>query len=193
MIGRCGAFSPGGRGGWILRATQAAPAELKHDELAGLIELFRNAPEVEDIEPPVLITLIRMLRIVSRMRRQQATISASFGLVPGDLDILYVLQRSQATTGPRVTDLAANLGVTPGGISKRIDRLEAVGLVRRVDAKDDRRAWRISLTEQGAALVLKARKLRRADINHALSDEEWALLDQLLLRVSDAYDAVQAD
>ncbi len=43
--------------------------------------------------------------------------------------------------------------VTSGAITKRIDRLERAGLVRRTVADDDGRSRRISLTEQGFALV----------------------------------------
>jgi len=170
-----------------LRSTQPADDE-KPDEIAGLAELFRNAPEVEEVKPPALVSLIRMLRLVAKMRRRHATISASVGLMSGDLDILYLLQRTQDRVGPRVTDLATNLGVTPGGISKRIDRLEAARLVQRIDAEDDRRAWRIELTAEGLALVRKARKFPRANLNKVLTSKEWALLDNLLQRLSEAYE-----
>ena len=169
-----------------MRSIESADDE-KPDEIAGLAELFRNAPDVEEVKPPALVSLVRMLRLVARMRRHHATISASVGLMSGDLDILYLLQRTQDRVGPRVTDLATNLGVTPGGISKRIDRLEAARLVQRIDAEDDRRAWRIKLTAEGLALVRKARKFPRANVNEALTSKEWALLDNLLQRLSEAY------
>ena len=170
-----------------MRSTEPR-AEEKPDEIAGLAELFRSAPDVEEVKPPVVVSIVRMLRLVARMRRHHATISASVGLMPGDLDILYLLQRTQDSVGPRVTDLATNLGVTPGGISKRIDRLEVAGLVQRIDAADDRRAWRIKLTAEGLALVRKARQFPRANLNEALTKKEWTLFDRLLLRISEAYE-----
>ena len=43
--------------------------------------------------------------------------------------------------------------LTSGAITKRIDRLEGLGLVRRTVCEDDGRSRRISLTDEGLALV----------------------------------------
>jgi MarR family transcriptional regulator, organic hydroperoxide resistance regulator len=50
----------------------------------------------------------------------------------------------------RVHDLAAELGVSAGGISKLVDRLEASGLCRRLPNPSDRRSSLVELTDAGA-------------------------------------------
>jgi len=51
------------------------------------------------------------------------------------------------------SELATRLGMTRGGISKIIDRLESKGLLRRVSDQEDRRFQGLALTPEGRALV----------------------------------------
>jgi DNA-binding MarR family transcriptional regulator len=46
--------------------------------------------------------------------------------------------------------------VTTGGMTKRLDRLEALGLVRRKPDPNDRRGRLIALTDEGRALMDRA-------------------------------------
>ncbi|WP_076262004.1 MarR family winged helix-turn-helix transcriptional regulator [Intrasporangium flavum] len=59
---------------------------------------------------------------------------------------LRVLQKAP---GSRVHDLAADIGISPGGASKLVDRLVAAGLVSREADEEDRRASRLRLTPEG--------------------------------------------
>lgn len=49
----------------------------------------------------------------------------------------------------RVNDVAAEIGISPGGASKLTDRLVAAGLVSRAVDEGDRRASRLRLTPKG--------------------------------------------
>ena len=52
--------------------------------------------------------------------------------------------------GPlRIGDLASRVGMTSGGMTKAIDRLELDGLVERIADVDDGRALRVAITEVG--------------------------------------------
>jgi DNA-binding MarR family transcriptional regulator len=62
--------------------------------------------------------------------------------------VLYAL--STAPNGLRITELCGDVLLTQPGISRLITRLEAAGLVERLDDPDDGRACRIRLTEAGA-------------------------------------------
>jgi len=62
--------------------------------------------------------------------------------------VLYAL--SAAPNGVRITELRSDVLLTQPGISRLITRLEAAGLVERLDDPDDGRACRIRLTEAGA-------------------------------------------
>lgn len=155
------------------------------DELAGLLEFIGGAPAFgSPLEASAIIALSRMIRVVGRLRARQVSMSVSLGLHVGDLDILYLLQRAHRRRELRVTDISGMLRVTPGGISKRIDRLEAGGLVVRVAATGDRRACIVKPTESGIALAEDARKRTDTAAFDALDEEQWQELDALLQQVS---------
>ena len=86
--------------------------------------------------------------------RAQATIAGELtdadvwdGLSPREYGVLYAL--STAPHGLRITELRTDVLLTQPGISRLIARLEAAGLVERVDDPDDGRACRIRLTDAG--------------------------------------------
>jgi len=58
--------------------------------------------------------------------------------------------------GCRVYDIANELGITTGGTSKLVDRIEASGYCRRLPNPDDRRSSLLELTEEGRHLFVKA-------------------------------------
>jgi MarR family transcriptional regulator, organic hydroperoxide resistance regulator len=56
----------------------------------------------------------------------------------------------------RVYDIANELGITTGGTSKLVDRIEANGYCRRLPNPDDRRSSLLELTPQGRRLFAEA-------------------------------------
>ena len=67
-----------------------------------------------------------------------------FGINRTDLQLIDVLR----TSGPRTaTELAKAVGLTSGGLSIALDRLERVGYVRRYQHPDDRRRVIVDATE----------------------------------------------
>jgi DNA-binding MarR family transcriptional regulator len=58
--------------------------------------------------------------------------------------------------GCRVHDIAAELGITTGGASKLVDRIEADGHCRRRPNPGDRRSSLLELTAQGRSLLAGA-------------------------------------
>jgi DNA-binding MarR family transcriptional regulator len=71
-------------------------------------------------------------------------------LGPREYGVLYAL--STAPEGLRITELGEDVLLTQPGMSRLVARLEARGLVRRVDDPNDARACRIRLTDAGADL-----------------------------------------
>jgi DNA-binding MarR family transcriptional regulator len=68
-------------------------------------------------------------------------------LVPREYGVLYAL--SVAPDGLRITELLDDVLLTQPGMSRLIARLEARGLVERLDDPDDGRACRVRLTRAG--------------------------------------------
>jgi MarR family transcriptional regulator, organic hydroperoxide resistance regulator len=58
--------------------------------------------------------------------------------------------------GCRVYDITNELGITTGGTSKLVDRIEASGYCRRLPNPDDRRSSLLELTEAGRRVLAKA-------------------------------------
>jgi len=58
--------------------------------------------------------------------------------------------------GCRVYDIASELGITTGGTSKLVDRIEASGYCRRLPNPEDRRSSLLELTPAGKRLFAEA-------------------------------------
>jgi DNA-binding MarR family transcriptional regulator len=58
----------------------------------------------------------------------------------------------------RVFDIASELGITTGGTSKLVDRIEASGYCRRLPNPDDRRSSLLELTPEGRRMFAEAGK-----------------------------------
>ena len=58
--------------------------------------------------------------------------------------------------GCRVYDIASELGITTGGASKLVDRIEAGGYCRRLPNPADRRSSLLELTPEGQRLLAEA-------------------------------------
>lgn len=72
--------------------------------------------------------------------------TAHDGLSAGQLQLLQVIDE---VPGCRVADVIRAVDITVGAASKAVDRLEALGLCRRVDNPQDRRSSILELTEHG--------------------------------------------
>jgi len=91
------------------------------------------------------------------------------------------------------TELAAASMLTSGAMTNRIDRLEHVGLVRRLHDPADRRRVLVELTEKGQEQVESATKARfeiassaLAGLGHKQRQQLSGLLRLLLLAQDDS-------
>jgi DNA-binding MarR family transcriptional regulator len=82
-----------------------------------------------------------------------ARLKSEFGLPLAHFEPMSVIGR---LPGCRVYDIANELGITTGGISKLVDRIEAGGYCRRLPNPADRRSSLLELTEDGKRLLTKA-------------------------------------
>ncbi len=75
-----------------------------------------------------------------------------------DLPLTYFEPMSVMSRLPscRVYDIAGELGITTGGTSKLMDRIEASGYCRRLPNPEDRRSSLLELTPQGRRLFAEA-------------------------------------
>ncbi|MGC5164676.1 MarR family transcriptional regulator [Rhodococcus sp. 105337] len=77
----------------------------------------------------------------------------AFGIHEAGFDVLAALRRSEPDHRCTAGELARQTLVTTGGLTLRVNRLEAAGLVTRVRDADDARVVYVALTEAGRKLV----------------------------------------
>ncbi|MGW0736660.1 MarR family winged helix-turn-helix transcriptional regulator [Streptomyces sp. NPDC002851] len=133
----------------------------------------------------------RVQRLSRLLERELRVFDTRHGLEAGEFDVLTTLRRS----GPpyRMTAgafLKASM-VTSGAVTKRIDRMEARGLVERVrPSGGDRRSVQIQLTEKGIQLIDDIFPLHLDNEERmlsALSREECEQLSRLLRRLLESF------
>ncbi|GAB3890032.1 MarR family winged helix-turn-helix transcriptional regulator [Microbispora bryophytorum] len=145
-----------------------------------------KAPFDERVE--AIVT--RMQFLVKHLAQAKDSALAAVGLQDFEYETLHWL--SARGEGGRATpsELAAELKVSPAGMTGRLDTLEKAGLVRRVRSMEDRRRVDVELTSEGRAIWLKAMDLR-GEVEDAMvgvlgpddQDVLAALLKRMLLRV----------
>ena len=149
--------------------------------------------------PPAVRAWTRLLRAhAAATRLLNAELQAEHGLSVNGYEALYVLSRAEGRRLKRV-DLSRSLGLTPSGVTRLLEVLEAAGLVERTTCPTDLRVAYAELTDAGAA------KLEVASCGHGgsirelfeqhFADREIEQLSELLGRfpgVADGDDACPA-
>ena len=109
------------------------------------------------------------------------------GVTSAQAGVLFLLG---AKDGALIGDVAKSLGVGPSGISGLVDRMEAMGLVRRTPDPEDGRAVRLELTARGRAERDEA-KTRAAAINARLvegfSEQELDVVARWMTQVGERF------
>ncbi|HEX6968065.1 MAG TPA: MarR family transcriptional regulator [Micromonosporaceae bacterium] len=112
---------------------------------------------------------------------------APVGLTPTQYNLLRRLDRPDAAS-MTVTGLAAALLCTRGNVTRLVQRLQQLGLVRTVADPDDQRLVRVALTEEGARRLAAARA-----VHTAVTQRRLGGLDREQLRALRDLTAVAAD
>lgn len=120
------------------------------DAVGTIVEQWRARLPGLDASP--LLVLGRIQRLATLCDSLLRAPFAEAHLAPGDFDVLAALRRvppHALSNG----DLAQATLVTPGAMTKRIDRLTGAGLVTRDRAPEDARGRVVMLTADGERLV----------------------------------------
>jgi MarR family transcriptional regulator, transcriptional regulator for hemolysin len=101
--------------------------------------------------------LVRLLLEVARHLRTCGDQLTAQGMSSAQLRILTFIEQQP---GLSQSDLAIAAELAPITIARLIDRLEALGLVKRCIDPDDRRIWRLRLTPAALPLLHETRQFR---------------------------------
>ncbi|HUD40082.1 MAG TPA: MarR family winged helix-turn-helix transcriptional regulator [Streptosporangiaceae bacterium] len=96
-----------------------------------------------------------------------ARLKSEFDLPLTHFEPMSVIDR---LPGCRVYDIATELGITTGGTSKLVDRIEASGHCRRLPNPADRRSSLLELTPEGRRLLGEAGVALDEELRRSLGD-----------------------
>ena len=119
------------------------------------------------------------------MRRLDRDLEGETGLALADFDVLA--QLAEAHGELRMTELADRALISRSGMSRRVARLAAQGLVRRDKAGTDGRGVVVALTEAGIARLAETAPVHARGISKLfvaqLDDQELSILERALNKV----------
>ena len=104
------------------------------------------------------------------------------GIMRGKMGVLAILTHSPEMSQ---RELQERLRVQPGSMSEMLAKMEEQGLIRRAKDEADRRAMKVTLTEEGKKAFRQRELIPDADLFSVLTEEERATLDGLLKKLLD--------
>jgi DNA-binding MarR family transcriptional regulator len=154
------------------------------DSVDALLESWaRTRPDLR-FEPVAVIT--RLARIRRHIDRELEPVFERFGLGPSTFEALVTLMRVAGDSGVSQKRLADEVGVTPGTMSVRVDRLVAEGLAERRADPESKRNSLVALTDRGRELFERVAPVHLENERRllaALSEEDRELLVGLLRKL----------
>lgn len=149
----------------------------------------RLRPDEDLTSLGIVQRLIWIGRLAEELLERTAT--ASGMRRRGDYEVLALLRRSEPSLLTPL-EVAQQLRTSQSGMTGKLDRLEAQGLIERVPDPSDRRAIRLGVTDAGRALIDNAFTMSMAMYEAMLSEltpaeakSFEALLDKILTRLDE--------
>jgi DNA-binding MarR family transcriptional regulator len=133
----------------------------------------------------------QLVNLMLLMRREVEKRMAEHGLTDAQWKPLWMLKIGRATTA---IELAREMDIDAGAVTRMLDRLEAKGLVERVRSEADRRVVHLRLTPSGDSVAKKVPFVLASvnnDFLRGFSEAEWKQLRRLLGRMADNGTALQ--
>lgn len=149
------------------------------DAVDRIVDQWRR--ERPDLDPSPMLLIGRLHRLAGLLEAELRPVFAEAGLGDGDFDVLATLRRAGAPFLLTPGQLAEQTMVTTGATTKRLDRLQARGLIAREVSASDGRSRQVRLTDAGLTTV-------DAVVQQHLANEERLVAglspaDQATLRV----------
>lgn len=151
------------------------------DHVEQVLEQWRR--ELPELDRSPFAVVGRISRLAQLLQAEIESLFRAHGVSGGEFDVLAALRRAGPPYRLTPTELSTALIVTSGGMTKRLNALEARGLVRRRPDPHDRRSTTVSLTGDAKRLVeaiLPEHSANERRLLHALSAKERTELARLL-------------
>jgi DNA-binding MarR family transcriptional regulator len=147
----------------------------------------RERPDLDPSDYLYCIYIMRLGRMLDRVDDQRCR--TLFGISGADMRVLYALRRAGAPYARRPTELFRSILVTSGAITKQVDRLARLKLVKRLPDVAGNGSFLVSLTARGlkvaddslTAMAKFARPSKTSSLSRAEHDKMCALCEKMLL------------
>jgi DNA-binding MarR family transcriptional regulator len=156
----------------------------ERDDVDLILEQWRSERPELDHSPIGVIG--RISRLARELEQRLEPVYREHGLEPGWHDVLATLRRTGPPFRLRPSDFSGALMLTSSGTTKRLDRLEQAGLIKRAPDPHDRRGTLITLTAAGRRLIDKTTEAHLENerrILSALSQADRRRLADLLRKL----------
>ena len=144
-------------------------------------------------EDDVEAIVVRMGRIMRHFKTGTQKALSTVGKQDFEYDTLHHLMIRDTPGHASPSDLAADLAISPAGMTGRLDALERAGWIQRRASADDRRRVDVEVTKAGVDIWRKAMDLRgqsEDEVVYVLDASERttlaALLKKMTLAIEDA-------
>ena len=162
-----------------------SPSPESDDIVSHLLRDWRR--ERPDLDASAMAVVGRILHLANRLETRANTALKDVRISYTELDVLATLRRSGAPFQLTPTALRRSVLLTSGAMTACLNRLEKIGLLRRIADSADRRSLIAALTAKGKALIDEAIAARFAEAEDAvagLNQKERAALAGLLQKLA---------
>ena len=122
---------------------------IRRDALDAIVEQWQSGRP--GLDPSPMAVIGRLSRVTRDVESALGPVYARYGLDGGLFDVLATLRRTGEPFRLRSTELAQALTLTASGATKRLDRLEPAGMIKREHDPTDRRAVHLANRQRPAA------------------------------------------
>jgi DNA-binding MarR family transcriptional regulator len=153
----------------------------------------RERPE---LDLAAMGTALRINLLMNAALRGAGALFAPHGITVGEFDVLAALRRSGPGAVLTPTALARVAMISPAGMTNRLNRLEAAGLIVRRQDPNDRRGSLVELTDEGHEIANRAVEDLLAAENELfreLSTSERQGLDSIFDKLLDRIDETSTE
>jgi DNA-binding MarR family transcriptional regulator len=167
-------------------------APVAEDHIDRFLRRLATQPGAEAIDLEVEGIVDRVGGINRRIKRAMEATLAEHGLTLQDWEVLCKLKLRREANRSSPGSLAAELELSTGAMTSRLDRLERESYVRRLPDPEDRRSVLVELTAEGHAAwdrTVGVQARREAFFASALTKDEQQELNGLLRKLLLALEA----
>ncbi|MFC3495128.1 MarR family winged helix-turn-helix transcriptional regulator [Glycomyces rhizosphaerae] len=147
--------------------------------------------ELPDLELESMALYGRIHRISQKLGARLHRLRAQQGLGRNEFDVLASIRRSGEPFTLSPKEIGATLMLSSGGLTGRLDKLEAAGFVERLPDPADRRGLKVRMTERGREVIEEAVRTGidlQLETLSVLSEEERTQLGALLRKLHHGFE-----